>query len=124
MNDTALKGIWLCDACGRIETQERECHCWKCEAGIMVYWTGEQINATVCALDEVVDESSRALSQLIEWRGTIRETGYDGAREIVDAYKNLRSILRFAQANLSESDTSTFGKAVKQKIDDALGRMK
>ena len=51
--------------------------------------------------------------QMVEWRGTIRETGHDGAREIVQAYKakcaevfKLRAMLARVQSNLSALDIS------------------
>lgn len=82
-----FKGIWLCDACGNIETMEREVHCWKCELGMMIYMTGQAINSELHLIDLVRNERDKAYKQIIEWRDRIRETGHDGALEIVNAYK-------------------------------------
>ena len=78
----------------------------------------EQYNTLMDHYGQKLAEVQALNAQMVEWRGTIRETGYDGAREIVNAYKNLRSVLRFVQNNLRATDTSELA----QKVDEARGR--
>jgi hypothetical protein len=123
-----LNGIWLCDACGNIETQEREVHCWKCGLGCMNYWTGQQLEAKIHGLDEVLKDfrivkdccdrewdtesttqAAYIISNAMFWRN-------DEIRKLRDRSDALRQTLRLVQSQLSALDTSPLA----EKIDKVL----